>query len=382
MNYWILLYKNITRNRLRSTLSFCSVVIAFLLFGLLGALNSAFNSGSELADNYRLVVSSKSSMMKLLPVSYVDSIDRIEGVDAVSHQSWFGGYYKTPRNSFAQFPVDIDRYLSVYPETKIPPEQLERFKANRIGAAVGEKIADKYNWKLGDKISLTSAIYSTRGDFTWEFDVEAIFPSSEKGGGQLMLFHYDYFDGARDFARGEVGWLGVRLGHSKNASLVATLIDSRFGNSSTETKTSTEKAFGEAYLKQFGDVGFVTKIILSAVFFTMMLITGSSISQSVRERMSEIALFKTIGFSDFSIVGLVLMETLVVSTAGYLVGMASAYGLTELQLVKDSLPNFSIGTENWFFALFISLIFGVVSGVAPSLTILKSNVALTLRRNY
>ncbi len=331
MKYAYYIWKNLTRKKARTILTLSSIFIAFILFGLLGALNQAFNAGADIAGANRLLTIHKISLVNMLPISYVAQINQIEGVEAVTHATWFGGYYQQARNQFAQFPVDAESYLKVYPELVLADEEKSAWLRNRTGAIIGESLASRFGWKPGDRVPVIASIYThSGGERTWEFDIEGIATTTDsRGDTSFMLFHYDYFDEARDFSKGQIGWIGFSVDDPENAVSIAKRIDERFANSPAETKTSTEKAFVESFAKQFGDIGLITKLILTAVFFTMLLVTGNTMAQTVRERLHELAVLKTIGFSDLSMLFWVLGESVTLAIIGGGAALLLSFGLVQ-----------------------------------------------------
>ena len=323
MKYFRLVWKNAWRKKIRTSLTVLSVFVAFLLFALLSAMGHAFKGGADVADAERLVVIDKVSLINPLPFSYMNRIAAIDGVQSVTHASWFGGFYQEPRNQFGQFPVEPAAYFAMYPEFKIPPEQLAAWVANRTGAVVGQELATQFGWKVGDKIPLQATIWTKAdGGRTWEFELDGIFSTDDpRGSTALMLFQYDYFEEARAFAKGTVGWYTLRVQPGADPVQVARAIDMQFANSPNETKTSTEAAFAQSFAKQFGNIGLIVSLILAAVFFTLLLVSGNTMSQSVRERISELAVLKTLGFQDRAVLGIVLSESILIMMMGGLLGL-------------------------------------------------------------
>ena len=315
MKYLGLVWRNAWRKKARTSLTMLSVMVAFLLFALLNAIAFAFRSGQDVADAERLVVIHKISLINPLPISYEARIAATPGVAEVTHASWFGGYYQEPRNQFAQFPVDARAYFEMYPELDIEPGQLESWADNRIGAVVGP---EQFGWTIGDRIPILSTIWpQTDGERTWEFELAGIFSTSDqRGSTAYMLFNYDYFEEARAFGKGTVGWYILRVAPGANPVEVAQAIDEQFANSPNETETSTEAAFAASFAKQFGNIALIVQLILGAVFFTLLLVAGNTMSQSVRERIPELAVLKTVGFSDGSVLGIVLSESILIIALG------------------------------------------------------------------
>jgi putative ABC transport system permease protein len=327
MKYLYFVWKNLGRRKVRTTLTILSILVAFILYGLLGSIKQAFTLGVEIAGADRLVVIHKISLIQPLPESYVGRIATVEGVKLVTHATWFGGYYQDPKNQFGQFPVDADTWFEVYPELIMPEEQLQNWRRNRVGAVVGESLAKRFGWKVGDRLPLIGTIYPhDGGSFHWEFTIEGIFSAADKRADtSYMAFHYDYFDEAKDWGKGQIGWIVFTVDDPARAAEIAMRIDEMFANSPAETRTSTEKAFVESFAKQFGDIGLIVSLILTAVFFTMLLVSGNTMAQSVRERIPELAVLKTIGFGDVTMLALVLAESLLIAGIGAVFGMGVAW---------------------------------------------------------
>ena len=314
MKYFALIWKNAWRKKARTLLTTLSVFVAFLLYALLNGIGYAFNIGADVANAERLIVIDKVSLINPLPISYMNRIKTTPGVAAVTHASWFGGFYQDARNQFAQFPTDPYGYFAMYPELIIPKEQLDAFANTRTAAVVGHELAAQYGWKVGDRIPIQATIWTKAdGGRTWEFDLVGIFSSNDpRGSSAFMLMHYDYFEEARAFGKGTVGWYVLRVNTGANPVEIANAIDAGFANSPNETETSTEAAFAASFAKQFGNIALIVQLILGAVFFTLLLVAGNTMAQSIRERIPEIAVLKTVGFADRSVLFVVLAESILI----------------------------------------------------------------------
>src|SRR5690606_1063019 len=237
----------------------------------------------------------KISLIQPLPVSYVARVQALDGVDTVTHASWFGGYYQDKKNQFSQFAIEAEKYFSIYSDLMtLPEEQMEAWKKNRIGAVVGRATATRHGWKVGDRVPIISTIWQQKdGNRTWEFEIEGIYDVKDaRGDSTSFLFHYDYYDEAKSFGSGTVGWMIIKVEDPQQAPVIAKAVDTMFANSFAETRTSSEKDFVASFAKQFGDIGLITTYILGAVFFTMLLVAGNTMAQSVRERIPELAILK------------------------------------------------------------------------------------------
>lgn len=371
MRYAYLVWRNLWRRKTRTILTLLSVLVAFVLFGLLSALQYAFSLGADVANADRLVTIHRVSLIQPLPISYWQRIRATPGVADVTHANWFGGYYQERRNQAPQFPVEGESYLRIYPELRLPQEQREAWLANRTGAIVGRSLAEQFGWKVGDRIPIQATIWTKKdGGRVWEFDIDGIFDvDAERGGDAYLLFHYDYFNEARAFGEDQVGWFVLRVAEEADAAAVAAAIDQQFANSPAETKTSTERAFAESFARQFGDIGLIVSGVLGAVFFTILLVAGNTMSHAVRERIPELAVLKTLGFTDGSVFALVLAESLSIVLIGGVLGMALAWvavgGLA--QAVSAYLPGLFIPGEALGRALLYIVLVGLVAGLFPAL---------------
>ncbi len=329
MNALGLVWSNLGRKQVRTVLTLLSLLVAFVLFTYLRAVAVAFSSGGfGEAGIDRLVVSPKYSIIDPLPISHQQRIATVPGVGAVTHADWFGGIYQEPRNFFPKFPVDPEGYFGLYSELVIAPEQLAAFRNTRTGAVASAGLAERYGWSIGDRIPIEGDIYPKRdGSRLWEFDLVGIYrgqPDDPDPG--VFLFQYDYFDEARQFGHGGVGWFIVRVKDPERASEIASEIDGLFENSINATRTATEDDSQREFAKQFGNIRLITTGILGAVFFTILLLTANTMAQALRERIPELAVLKTFGFTDGTVGSLVLAEAILLCVAGGALGIGLALG--------------------------------------------------------
>ena len=384
MKYFGLIWKNVWRKKIRTSLTLLSVLVAFLLFALLSAIGYAFKSGEDVADAERLIIIDKVSLINPLPMAYKNRIAATEGVHSVTHASWFGGYYQDPRNQFAQFPTDPYEYFSMYPELEMPEEQLENWAKNRQGAVIGRELAEQFGIKVGDRIPIQATIWTKAdGGRTWEFDIEGIFETSDpRGSTAFFLFQYDYFEEARAFGKGTVGWYILRVTPDADPVQVANAIDLQFANSANETETSTEAAFAQSFAKQFGNIALIVTMILGAVFFTLLLVSGNTMSQSVRERISELAVLKTLGFTDRSVLGIVLAEAILIMLMGGLLGLGIGWLLVQgaAQQLGAFLPGIFLSGEAILTAIGIMIGAGIVAGIFPAVKAMRLSIIDALAR--
>lgn len=379
-----LLLSNLRRRPLRTAFTLGSIVIAFLMFGLLGALGNAFSAGVEIAGQDRLLVMHKVSMIQPLPVSYRARIRRIDGVAAVSSATWFGGVYQDERTQLPTFPVDDAVYLDIYPEYVITQDARERWLADRRGAIVGRPFATEFGWKVGDTVPLRSNIWrQADGSDTWEINISAIYDVPAAGGDpRNILLHYDYFEETRGRGKGLVHWYIVKVTDPAQAAHVARDIDEQFSNSPYETTTATEKAFVKSFVDQIGDIGAILRGVVGAVFFTMLAVTANTMAQSVRERTAELGVMKTLGFTGRTVTLLVLAESLLLTSLGAVVGMVLAGVFVDLAgaTVRQYLPIWEMPPEAWLQAAALVLVTGLLAGAAPAWNALRLPIVQALRQ--
>jgi len=382
MKFFHLIWGNLNRRKLRTSLTLLSILVAFVLFGFLCAIKQALVGGVELAGVDRLIVRHKVSIIQLLPESYQTRMERIPGVAAAAHQTWFGGIYQDPKNFFMQCPVVPEQFMAMFPEFRLPPEQMKAWLATRTGAIVGRNTADRFKWKVGDKVPIMSPIWLRK---TWEFDIVGIFEGEKKGTDTTsMFFRYDYFDEARkaqNWGTGQVGWYTIRVKDPAQAANVAKLVDQEFENSPAETKTEPEGAFAQGFANQVGNIAFIVAGILGAVFFTILLVTGSTMSQAVRERIGELGVLKAIGFTNGQVLGLVLAESCLLTMLGGGLGLALAWLMTARgDPTGGMLPMFFFPVRDVLIGLGLSVALGVITGMLPAQQAMRLRVADALRR--
>ena len=383
MKFLHLIWCNLKRKKLRTSLTLLSIVVAFVLFGFLSAIQQALVGGVGMAGADRLIVRQKVSIINLLPVSYEARMDRIPGVDFSTHQTWFGGVYQDPKNFFMQNPVEPEKFLKMHPEFIVPPEQMKAWLATRTGAIVGRRTAERFHWKIGDKVPIQSAIWAKEdGSHTWEFDIVGIYDGKDKGTDTTSLFfRYDYFDEARANVKGQVGWFTIRIKDPSRAAELAKQVDAEFENSPAETKTEPEGAFVQAWARQIGNIVFIVAAILSAVFFTILLVTGNTMAQAVRERTGELGVRKAIGFTNGQIVSLVLAESCLLTVLGGTLGLGLAWTvISRGDPTGGLLPLFFFPTRDLLIGFGISIALGFVTGIFPALQAMRLRVADALRR--
>jgi putative ABC transport system permease protein len=378
MKYLHLIWAALFRSKTRTFLTLLSVITAFLLFGMLDSVRVAFSSSANVAGTNRLITTSKLSITSSLPYRLQSQIESVPGVKKASYATWFGGIYQDPKNFFPNFAVGPG-YMELYPEYVVPPEQLKAFYATQDGAIVGEALATKHGWKIGDVIPLQATIFPTKGSNDWNFKLVAIYrvnDNKRKGEENTLMFNWKYFDEANDYIKGQVHWYVIDVANPDQSNQVAQAIDKLSDNSDHETKTQTEAAFNQAFFKQIGDIGMIVTSIMGAVFFTLLLLTGNTMAQAVRERIPELAVLKTIGFSNRSVLWLVLAEATLLVVLGGLIGLGLAAlimpGVSSASRGLIQLP--SVPAATWGLGLALMLIIGVVVGLLPALRAMRLNI--------
>ncbi len=378
MKYLHIILANLGRKKLRTILTVGSFTVALFLFGLLAVIDIALNQGSGMAGANRLVVLNRVSLIQPLPISYQDRIRQIEGVEEATFFVWFGGVYQDQKNFFPNFAVDVVTARSVYPEYVLPDEEWNAFVADRQGCIIGRDLAERFEWKVGDRIPLEGTIW--RG--TWEFNLHGIYDlEGTSVSSNELWFHYDYLEEQRPFFKGTVGWYGVLVDASKDAVVIAKEIDDRFANSPWETKTDTEKAFLASWAKQIGNIRLLIVSVGSVVFFTLILVTGNTMAMSVRERTGELAVMKTVGFTDRGALNLVVSESILLAVVGGVIGLVLAKLFTlRGDPTGGLLGIFYLPVSSMIAGLAFAIVLGFVAGLVPGLNAMRLRIVDALRR--
>jgi len=381
MKFSRLILANLFRKKVRLILTIGSFAVALFLFAFLAVVKDAFGRGADVAGADRLVTINRTSIINPIPLSYRDKILRIPGVKVVTHNNWFGGIYQDERNFFPQFVIDPENQRQVVPELIVPDDQWANFLKDRQGAVVGAKTAERFHWKIGDRIPIKTTIW---GGGNWEFNIDGIYHGKRPQDDETQFwFQWDYFEEhVPAGVKGNVGWYVLRLNSPDDAVRVAKAIDDEFANSPYETRTQTESAFAANWVKQFGNIKFLILSIGAVVFFTLLLVTGNTMAISVRERTSELAVLKAIGFGDRTILFFVLAEAITVSLFGGLLGLGLAI-LAVPALAKalnGLLPSLVLSTTILGGGLAVALLVGLISGLLPGIGAMRMRVINALRR--
>jgi putative ABC transport system permease protein len=375
VKYLPLLWSQLFRKKTRTVLTVLSVLVAFLLLGLLQAVQIAFESGADTADAKRLLTTARYSIIEPLPMSYQRRIEAVPGVVGVAFADWFGAKYQNESNAFPVFAVDPARYLDMYPEFLIAPGQREAFIKTRTGAVAGQRLVDRFGWRVGQKLPVASEIHAkTDGSLNWEFDLVGVFDAEDpavQGNTDVVLINVAYFDEARQLGKGKTGWYIVRIADSEQAKAVSGEIDRMFANSPDETKTAPEKEFALGFAKQIGDIGALVTRILLAVFFTILILTGNTMAQAIRERIPELAILKTLGFSNRTVTALVLGEALLLLLLGGGLGMAGAVAMMPVLngATGGRFPPLFVDTSTWVLAAVVAVVLALAVGLPPAVRV-------------
>ena len=383
MKFFSLVLSNLKRKKLRTALTLLSIFVAFILFGLLCTIKEAFTAGVTMAGADRLVVRHKVSLIMSLPVAYQGRMEQIPSVASAVHVTWFGGIYQNePKNFFGSFPVNPEPYLDMYPEFLLPEDQKQAWVKTRTGAIVGRALANRFKWKIGDHVPLVSPIWPRKGDAAWEFEIVGIYDGAKKGTDtSRFCFRYDYFDEGRARGEGEVGWYVVRVDNANHATDVAKAIDNEFGNSAYETKAEPEGAFLQGFAQQIGDIGTIMIAILSMVFFTILLVAGNTMAQSVRERTEELGVLKAMGFTNELVLTLVLAESCLIASVGGFAGLGLAWLVTSGgSPAPELLPIFYLPHRYLYVGAALVFALGLVTGIFPAVQAMRLRIAVALRR--
>jgi putative ABC transport system permease protein len=379
MKFFPLVWATLWRKKTRTIFTLLSIVVAFLLFGVLETVDDAFaHPGVGVSGANNLITTNKYSITLQLPFSDTQQIRSVPGVAEVTWITWFGAYYQESKNFVFAMPIDTDTYFNLHKdEFIVSAAQMNAFRTTRTGALVNAELMKKFGWKVGDKVPLHSTIWTQKnGSLDWTFDIVGSFlakdPTQQSQQATSVLFHYELFDEGRSFGKGNVGWFEERIANPSEAGAVAGRIDALFANSSDETKTQPAKDFTMAFVKQFGDIGFVLRAILGAVFFTLLLLTGNTMMQSVRERIPELAVLKTLGFSDGTVLGLVITESLLLCLTAAVIGLALSYAA--LPIIKQGLQGVELSPRALLPGLGVAVILALIVGFPPALRAMRLNI--------
>lgn len=372
-----LVWKNLGRNKKRTVLTILSVMVAFFLFGVLRSVITTLNASADMGSEGRLVVSNASGITFPLPEAHANRLQAVEGVSSVSWSNWFGGYYQDPNDFFAQMAIKADTYLPMYPEMEITGGNLDEFMRERTGALIGIGLMEKYGWQVGQKVTLIGTFAAGN----WDFNIRAVYtPTDPSFGDEVFFFHYDYlYEGTN--GQMSPGWFILQLDRPDRAADVATEIDAMFKSSTAPTKTQTEKAFNAGFVTMWGNIGFLVRAIGTAVFFAILFVAANTMMMAVRERIPEIAVLKTVGFSNGTVFALVLAESLLIALLGGALGL----GLSRMAFMGKNpmsafFPGFGVTPGTIALGMALAAALGIISGSIPAFQSARLSVAGALRR--
>lgn len=384
MNDLVLMRKNLFRKPVRTILLLISIMIAFAILGVMLSFNSAVSNFNTLPT--RMITLSKINFTEPLPMAHYDRIAHTEGVAVATHMNWFGGYFQDPRSGFLPvFAVDPETYFQVYAEDlNIPTEQRDAFFNNRTAMLVAAPVAERYGWRIGQRIPIKSNIFTngSTGNSTWEFTLVGTIPTPQ-GSSQTgsVLIQYDYFNETITFGRDRIGWAPFLTTSAEMNERVAHSIDQRFANSADETSTQDEEAFNKSFTAQLGNIALVITLVVGSAFIAILLIVGTTMALAVRERTKEVGVMKTLGFSSGRVLRMVLGESLLLCFLGAALGALLAIGLLAMAAgAGGGGPQISFATSALGWSALIALGLGLLTGLAPALQAYRMSIIDALGR--
>lgn len=382
MKFGRLILANLLRKKARLLLTIGSFAVALFLFALLGVVNEAFGRGADVVSANRLVTINRTSIINTIPLSYRDEILRIPGVKYVTHDNWFGGVYQDPKNFFPQFVIDPENQRQVFPELIVPEEQWKTFLNDRQGAIVGATTMERFGWKVGDRIPIRTTLYGLQ-DKPFEFNIDGVYHGAKPEDDTTQFWiQWEYFkESIPAGLKGQIGWYTVRIENPDDAPRIAKAIDNMYVNSPYETRTQTESAFAEGWVKQFGNIKFLIVSIGTVVFFTLLLVTGNTMAISVRERTNELGVLKAIGFSDRAVLAFILGESMAIALAGCVGLLLALVAIPALsRAMAGLLPPLLVTVKTMAYGVIAALAVGFASGILPAYGAMRMRVVHALRR--
>ena len=378
MKYLHLVVANLGRHILRTVLTVASVALALFLFASLRSVTTTMAAAAQFGGARRLVTLNATGLVFPLPLAYTNRIKALPGVTGLSWANWFGGRYGDGKNFFANFAVDAESYLALYPEIVMPADQKQAFVQDRTGAIIGDRLISQFGWKLGQNVTLQGTIFP--GD--WTFKIDGVYhPTDPAIGDNVLIFHHDYFD-ERIGRAGIAGWYIVEIDDPSRGPAIAKTIDDLFRNSSSPTKTGTEREFQASFATMWGNVSFLMSTIGLAVVFAILLVTANAMMMSARERTGEIAVLKTVGFSDKLLFTLVMVEAGAMALTGAAIGLGAATLLYPAIHFNGAgfLPGFKVATSTLIFGVLVALGLMLASGLVPALRAARLPIVQALRK--
>jgi len=376
MKFFPLIWTGLWRKRVRTVLTLLSIIVAFSLFGIMQGVTAALDEAiSGLTDETRLMIQSRVNIMEPLPIAHYSRLQGVDGVRDIAYYGYFAGYYQEPTNQINTGAVNIEEFFNLYPEFTVPSEQMEAAKRTRNGAIVGSDLMEEYGWSLGDRIPLGSSIWTNQGGTNiWDIDIVGIYSTDGDLGADDLYIRYDFFDEARTGGQGTVALYMLRVNDVTQSDAIAQEIDNLFANSANETQTQNEREYARSQISQIGDINFFVNAIAGAVLFTLLFLTGNTMMQSVRERIPELAVLKTYGFSNTAISSLIFAESFLLCLAAALIGLGIAAAVfpsifDAIGVLKMPLPLSVIAM-----GCAIAAVLAVVSALPPAIRAQRQNV--------
>jgi putative ABC transport system permease protein len=385
VNDFDLVRKNLFRRKLRAILMIVSILVAFMIFGVLAGFYRAFTSGEDRAAADRMITVNKINFTQPMPIAYFNRVRAVEGVRQVTFANWFGGYYQDPKNFLMALAVEPATYFDIYSrDFALSPEELTAFTRERTGAVIGESLARKWGWKVGDRIPIASNIFSQKsGGQTWDVNIVGIVkPRNDQVDTNFLLLQYAYFDETRSIGKDTIGWLILQTNSPSDNDKVAKTIDAMFANSSAETSTDTEKAFGKAFAAQFGNIALIVFLVVGAAFVTILMIVGNTMALTIRERTREIGVLKTLGFSGARILRMVLGESVLLALLGGVPGLIIAALVAKAlrASLANVAPTFAVSPDIILTGIGLMIALGLITGIIPALNAMRLKIAAALGR--
>jgi putative ABC transport system permease protein len=377
VKYFILIRAGLLRKKARTILTMLSIIVAFLLFGVLQGINQDIKGGLGGSSNGRLWTTSRAGGLNSMPISLMEHIASIEGVRSIAHVSFFGGYFQDARNALPAFATNVDKLAAVYPELNITQAQIDAMKTTRAGVLVGRPLADKYGWKIGDEIPVGTTLWpNSQSRNSWTFDIVGIFDAApnyaQTSLGSGFWINYDYWDAARLSDLHHVHQFLIRIDDPTRATAVAAQVDKIFENSSDETRTQSENAAIQSQFKQLADIGFIANAITGAVMFTLLFLSANTMMQSVRERIPELAVLRTLGFAAGAVCWLVIAESMLMCLSAAIAGLLLSAGA--IRLVGAALGTGVLPPIVIVGGLSIAVALAIISAATPAMLAQRLNI--------
>ena len=380
-----LLVRNGLGNRIRVVLTILVIAIAVIAFGLLQTAIRAYHIGVEASAPDRLVTRHNVSLMFSLPLAYRQQIRGIAGVEQVACGNWFGGYFQDEKNFFAQFAVD-DTYLKLYPEFLLTDAERAAWKSERTAAVVGEKLARRFGWSLGDRVTLTGTIFPGN----WEFTIRGIYRGRDRTTDTTaMFFHWDYLNewlkentSSRDIA----GWFVLKIADPGRSAPISESVDAMFENSTAQTLTETEAAFQQSFISMLGAIIAAIQIVSFVMVVIVLMVMANTMMMAARERLTQIAVLKTLGFTRGHLAAVITGEAIFIALVGATVGIGMAYPIIDgFGVVLEAnlgsfFPVFELGPDTVLAAIALCLLCGLLASIAPLIGALRTPIANALRK--